>query len=300
MPHRTSLGGILSTGSWGGLLGKPELVTKQISAGTQDSEWGCPTSLEGQLGSVIVFHEALQPSHVKALYLAGPNCLSPWKSQEAEMVDWSSKVLLHYTPKACRSPICLDLSPNLFHGRLTGNKVVNWDIKDMINCVGGLNVLFPLLEQISLLGEQVPERTDGQPLPPELATPVEGDWVVLTSTKASEARLEKNIVATFVLVIKHFIQRHPINQENLVHTHGVATLGALLQNVPSSFMDVNVLMAIQLLIEQVSVAKNAQLLQQMYQYLLFDFSIWNRGDFPFRIGAKREAQAGRCGLAEAA
>uniref|UniRef100_A0ACB8G153 Neurobeachin-like protein 1 n=1 Tax=Sphaerodactylus townsendi TaxID=933632 RepID=A0ACB8G153_9SAUR len=241
-------------------------------------------SLEGQLGSVIIFHEALQPSHVKALYLAGPNCLTPWKSQEAEMVDWSSKVLLHYAPKACRSPICLDLSPNLFHGRLTGNKVVNWDIKDMINCVGGLNVLFPLLEQISLLGDQVPQRTDGQSLPPELATPVEGDWVVLSSTKASEARLEKNIVATFILVIKHFIQRHPINQENLVHTHGVATLGALLQNVPSSFMDVNVLMAIQLLIEQGSVAKNTQLLQQMYQYLLFDFSIWNRGDFPFRIG----------------
>nr|XP_056717431.1 neurobeachin-like protein 1 [Euleptes europaea] len=282
MPHRTSFGGILSAGSWGGLLGKPELVTKLISAGTQDSEWGCPTSLEGQLGSVIIFHEALQPHHVKALYLAGPNSLTPWKSQEAEMVDWSSKVLLHYTPKACRSPICLDLSPNLFHGRLTGNKVVNWDIKDMINCVGGLNVLFLLLEQISLLGDQVPDRTDGQPL--ELATPVEGDWVVLTSTKASEARLEKNIVATFILVIKHFIQRHLINQENLVHTHGVATLGALLQNVPRSFMDVNVLMAIQLLIEQVSVAKNAQLLQQMYQYLLFDFSIWNRGDFPFRIG----------------
>ncbi|XP_077175319.1 neurobeachin-like protein 1 isoform X2 [Paroedura picta] len=284
LPHRTSLGGILSPGSWGGLLGKPELVTKLISAGTQDSEWGCPTSLEGQLGSVIIFHEALQPPHVKALYLAGPNCLSPWKSQEAELVDWSSKVLLHYTPKACRSPICLDLSPNLFHGRLTGNKVVNWDIKDMINCIGGLSVLFPLLEQISLLADLAPEMTEGQSLPPELPTPVEGDWVLLSSTKASEARLEKNIVATFFLVIKHFIQRHPISQENLVQTHGVATLGALLQNVPSSFMDVNVLMAIQLLIEQVSVAKNAPLLQQMYQYLLFDFSIWNRGDFPFRIG----------------
>lgn len=54
--------------------------------------------------------------------------------------------------------------------------------------------------------------------------------------------------------------------------------------VPSRFMDVNVLMAVQLLIEQVSVAKNVQLLQQMHQHLLFDFSIWNRGDFPFRIG----------------
>lgn len=43
-------------------------------------------------------------------------------------------------------------------------------------------------------------------------------------------------------------------------------------------------MAVQLLIEQVSVEKNTQLLQQMYQHLLFDFSIWNSGDFPFRIG----------------
>ncbi len=48
----------------------------------------------------------------------------------------------------------------------------------------------------------------------------------------SEARLEKNLVATFLLVIKHFLQRHPINQETLLHSHAVATLGALLQKVP--------------------------------------------------------------------
>ncbi|XP_025903832.1 neurobeachin-like protein 1 isoform X2 [Nothoprocta perdicaria] len=284
MPHRTSLGGILSTGGWSGVLAKPELVTKMISAGTQDSEWGCPTSLEGQLGSVIIFHEALQPHQVKALYLAGPNCLTPWKSQESEVADLPSKVLLHYTPKACRNPICLDLSANLLHGRLTGNKVVNWDIKDMINCIGGINVLFPLLEQISFLGGRMPQKSEGETLSSELVTPVEGDWVVLSSTKASEARLEKNIVATFILMMKHFIQRHPVNQENLIHSHGVATLGALLQKVPRNLMDVNVLMAVQLLIEQVSVEKNMQLLQQMYHHLLFDFSIWNSGDFPYRIG----------------
>uniref|UniRef100_A0A672TUV8 Neurobeachin-like protein 2 n=1 Tax=Strigops habroptila TaxID=2489341 RepID=A0A672TUV8_STRHB len=205
MPHRTSLGGILSTGSWGGMLGKPELITKMISAGTQDSEWGCPTSLEGQLGSVIIFHEALQPSQVKALYLAG-------KSVTCFLND-------------------------IVASSLTGNKVVNWDIKLLL-------LLFCF----------------------------------------AEARLEKNIVATFILMIKHFIQRHHVNQENLIHSHGVATLGALLQKVPSILMDVNVLMAVQLLIEQVSVEKNMQLLQQMYQHLLFDFSIWNSGDFPFRIG----------------
>ncbi|XP_029462161.1 neurobeachin-like protein 1 isoform X2 [Rhinatrema bivittatum] len=284
VPSRTSLSGILSSPTWGGLLGNSEFATKLISAGTQDSEWGSPTSLEGQLGSVIVFHEALQLSQVKALYLAGPNCLCPWKTLESEMADLPGKILLHYTPKACRNPMCLDLSPNLLHGRLTGHKVVNWDIKDMINCIGGLNVLFPLLEQISCLSEQMPDGFEEDLGAAEVMTPAEGDWVVVSSTKASEARLEKNVVATFILMIKHFIQRHPINQENLIHSHGVATLGALLQKVPSCLMDVNVLMAVQLLIEQVSVESNMQLLQQMYQYLLFDFHIWNRGDFPFRIG----------------
>ncbi|MBZ3888746.1 Neurobeachin-like protein 1 [Sciurus carolinensis] len=209
---------------------------------------------------------------------------SPWKCQESDMSDLPGNILLHYTAKACKNSICLDLSANCLHGRLTGNKVVNWDIKDIINCIGGLNVLFPLLEQIShFTEEQIPEAMN-ESIVPELITPVEGDSMLLTSTKASESRLEKNLVATFILIIKHFIQRHPINQDNLIHSHGVATLGALLQKVPGTLMDVNVLMAIQLLIEQVSLEKNMPLLQQMYQCLLFDFRIWNRGDFPFRIG----------------
>lgn len=69
---RSSLGAILSPQTWGGLLGgKPESLTKLISAGTQDSEWGSPTSLQGQLGGVMVFHEPLQPNHMKAICSAG-------------------------------------------------------------------------------------------------------------------------------------------------------------------------------------------------------------------------------------
>uniref|UniRef100_A0A4W3HXN9 Neurobeachin-like protein 2 n=1 Tax=Callorhinchus milii TaxID=7868 RepID=A0A4W3HXN9_CALMI len=248
---RSSLGAMLSSPTWGGLLGKPESVTKLISAGTQDSEWGSPTSLEGQLGSVLVFHDALQPSQIKALYLAGPNCIAPFKSQDTELADLPNKLLLHYTPKACKSPICLDLSPNLFHGRLTGHKVVNWDIKV------STSVLIAVSTDVIELG---------------------------TLGRFPKARLEKNVIATFLLTIKHFIRRHPINQENLIHSHGVATLGALLQKVSSGLADVNMLVAVQLLIEQVSIEKNTQLLHQMYQFLLFDFRIWSHGDFPFRIG----------------
>ncbi|KAJ8252990.1 hypothetical protein GJAV_G00207940 [Gymnothorax javanicus] len=285
-PGRSSLGGILSAPGWGSLLGgKPESVTKLISAGTQDSEWGSPTSLRGQLGGVMVFHEPLQAAHVKALCSAGPNCISPFKSQESELGDLPSKLLLHYSPKACRNPICLDLSPNVLHGRLTGNKVVNWDIKDMINCVGGLPVLFPVLEQLAVLPPDLTSEPPGSEfITPDLATPAEGDWVILPSNRASEARLEKNLVATFLLVIKHFIQRHPINQESLLHSHGVATVGALLQKLPASLVDVSVLVAVQLLVEQVTFEKNTQLMQQLHSHLLFNFNIWNQGDFPLRIG----------------
>uniref|UniRef100_A0AAR2KCX7 Neurobeachin-like protein 2 n=1 Tax=Pygocentrus nattereri TaxID=42514 RepID=A0AAR2KCX7_PYGNA len=243
---RSSLGSILSPQTWGGLLGgKPESLTKLISAGTQDSEWGSPTSLQGQLGSVMVFHDALQTSHVKALFSAGPNCISPFKSQEAELGELSSKLLLHYSPKACRNPICLDLSPNLLHGRLTGNKVVNWDIKVEL---GRKPSVIPLYVYVS------------------------------------EARLEKNLAATFLLVVKHFLQRHTVNQETLLHCHGAATLGTLLQKLPAWQVDVSVLVAVQLLIEQVTFEKNPQLLQQLHTHLLFNFNIWNQGDFPLRIG----------------
>ncbi|MEQ2183621.1 hypothetical protein GOODEAATRI_000020, partial [Goodea atripinnis] len=86
-----------------------------------------------------------------------------------------------------------------------------------------------------------------------------------------EARLEKNLVATFLLTLKHFLQRHPINQENLLHSH-------------TGHVDVSVLVAVQLLIEQVTYEKNQALLQQIHAHLLFNFNIWNKGDFPMRIG----------------
>lgn len=135
--------------------------------------------------------------------------------------------------------------------------------QDMINCVGGLPVVFPILEQLSVM---TPEQQAGDPaagsdfITPDVTTPADGDWVILPSNRASgllhyqsfenesenesaaynllfiyllsEARLEKNLVATFLLMLKHFLQRHPINQENLLHSHGVATLGSLLQKVP--------------------------------------------------------------------
>ena len=47
----------------------PEVVTMNL--GTQDDHFGMPVCFRGQLGSVCVFAEALQPSQVKSLYTYG-------------------------------------------------------------------------------------------------------------------------------------------------------------------------------------------------------------------------------------
>lgn len=54
--------------------------------------------------------------------------------------------------------------------------------------------------------------------------------------------------------------------------------------LPAGHVDVSVLVAVQLLIEQVTYEKNQAVLQQLHAHLLFNFNIWSKGDFPLRIG----------------
>ncbi|KAJ6655114.1 hypothetical protein lerEdw1_006018 [Lerista edwardsae] len=277
----------LAPHAWTPIPSQPprEGLVSTTVAGSQDMEWGTPTSLEGHLGSVAIFYEALQPTQVKALFSLGPNVTSPFKP-EGDFPELSSKLLLYYTPQAYKTNSCLDLSPNhFFDGRLTGHKVVNWDVKDVVNCVGGMGVLLPLLDQ---LASQKKEPEDNQEthdlVGPELTSSRNAQGMLIPLGKSSEGRLERNGVAAFLLLVKNFIRGHPVNQESLVQCHGPAIIGALLQKVSNQMMDMNVLMASQILMEQVASEGNNLLLHFLYQYLLFDFRIWSNSDFAVRLG----------------
>uniref|UniRef100_A0AAZ3R101 Neurobeachin-like protein 2 n=1 Tax=Oncorhynchus tshawytscha TaxID=74940 RepID=A0AAZ3R101_ONCTS len=275
-----------AAGRWGpGPLRDAPVHT--IPAGLQDTEWGTPTSLDGLLGTAFICHEALQPAHTKALYTAGPNHVSLFKA-DGELSDLNSKLLLYYTPQAFKSQICVDLSPNhQYDGRLTGHRVVNWDIKDVLNTVGGMGVLLPLLEQVC-----EPEQAEGggqetsDLLGPELTCSSSRGPVgmLLPLGKSSDGRLERNSVAAFLLMVKNLIRHHPVNQESLLNCHGPSIIGAMLTKVPGSMMDMSVLMACQFLLEQVSSEENSPLLLQLYQHLLFDFRIWSSSHFAVCLG----------------
>ncbi|XP_039530585.1 neurobeachin-like protein 2 isoform X1 [Pimephales promelas] len=256
-----------------------------IPAGLQDTAWGSPTSLGGLLATAFICHEALQPAQARALFTAGPNNVSLFKA-DGEPSEVNSKLVLYYTPQAFKSQICLDLSPNhLYDGRLTGHRVVNWDVKDVLSSVGGMGALLPLLEQVCLLdqGETGGQETSDL-IGPELTSSRGPAGMLLPLGKSSEGRLEKNSVAAFLLMIKNMLRNHPANQESLLQCHGPPIIGAMLGKVPSSMMDMSVLMACQFLLKQVSNEGNNALLSQLYQYLLFDFRIWSHSHFAVCLG----------------
>ncbi|XP_054585901.1 neurobeachin-like protein 2 isoform X1 [Eptesicus fuscus] len=273
---------------WGAGLGAPpqEGSISSTLAGTQDTRWGSPTSLEGELGAVAIFHEALPAAGLQALCSLGPNETAPFKP-EGDLHELGAKLLLHYSPQACQNNICLDLSPGHgLDGRLTGHRVETWDVKDVVSCVGGMGALLPLLERVAaqpLEAEAGPAETHDL-VGPELTSSHNTQGLALPLGKSPEERMERNAVAAFLLMLRNFLQGHPVNQESLVQCQGPAILGALLRKVPSGAMDMNVLMAAQLLMEQVAAEGSGPLLYPLYHHLLFNFHLWALSDFAVRLG----------------
>ncbi|XP_066264160.1 neurobeachin-like protein 1 isoform X5 [Branchiostoma lanceolatum] len=261
-----------------------------IEAGSQDSLWGFPTSLQGQLGSVCVFYDALQPSQVKGLFMAGPNNLALFHHEDADITQLADKLVLYYTAKACKDYVCIDLSGNGLDGRLTGHQCTTWDLKASIKCIGGIQVLFPVLEQIKTAAnhmrgvshEPANGSTDTLGVTMADAQDVE-DWVMVPQKVTSDAQLEQNPVSAFLTLLRLMLHGQVHNQEELLQSGGVATVGALLQKVKPELIDVHVLMAIQLFVEMVA-SSYPDLLQACYKYVLFEFRIWSRSEFPVRIG----------------
>ncbi|XP_022079256.1 neurobeachin-like protein 1 [Acanthaster planci] len=285
------LSGSRGSGASGGGGGEAESPVGMVPVGMQDMEWGEPRSLQGQLGSVCVFHDVLQAQQIKKLYALGANNMTLFQSDDSDISDLSSKLLLYYHGKACRDPVCLDLAPaHLYNGRLKGHSCDTWDVKDVLNCIGGVQVLFPLLELVTqenetgkpaFLTHANDDAVDSrEPVNKQMSS--DDEWEVIPHDQI-DLRNEQNHVAGFVALLKNMCVGHPINQDMLHKSQGIATIGALLQKVDSLLIDVNVLMAIKHLVEAVCFGHQS-LLKHAYRYILFDFRIWSKSVFEIRIG----------------
>ncbi|KAL5005989.1 hypothetical protein ScPMuIL_017147 [Solemya velum] len=235
--------------------------------------------IHGHLGSVCIFHDALYPGQVKALYTAGPNHLNLFHGDEfAELSDLPGKLEVYYNAKACKDGFCLDLSPNQNHGQLSGQKYVTWDVKDVVNCIGGIQTFFQILEYVNKSPLSDAQICPLSPISPSKSKLVE-EWVIIQSSSYADANLEQNQVSGFLTLLKNMMQAKVVNQDMFIRTNCAASIGALLQKVNPKLIDVNVLMAVQLMVDSV-VHVNRTMLNHLYQYILFDFRVWSKSDFP--------------------
>ncbi|XP_076823781.1 neurobeachin-like protein 1 isoform X1 [Clavelina lepadiformis] len=246
-----------------------------IDNGSQDEVWGRATSLLGQLGSVIVLNDVLKDTQLTSLYNAGPDM---WKSNRSSDGPFeeipSSKIVLYYEAKACFRHVCEDVSCNepVRQGRLTGHKIFTWDIKDSINCIGGMSVLTPLVETIHLRFNT------------NAASVIRRKKYSRSHEEDQEMEVAVvNPLANFMSLLNNFITKsnrglgwHSVNADMMVNCSIVSTLGALLQKMPVALLDSQLLQSIQLLVMSISTVQenSSMLLSDLYQYILFDFRIW--------------------------
>jgi hypothetical protein len=332
-------------------IGAGSQYPSSIPAGSQDSEWGAPCSLLGQLGPVCIFFEAISESHMKSLYQRGPDDVTLFQPGDDPQLDsLSSNLLLFYHAKACKDHLCVDVTvrpPGKCgqHGRLTGHKAVTQNIKDALGTIGGVQVLFPLLETVDVVVEpwQEPGTTDSReqsksvehvqktddgsevqdssvdvrdfrylstsgscssdvpssPVAGQIDT-VDGSLNETSKDNSENAKplqwkppsiqlmpsfnqTERSGVASFLLLLRSFLLRSMSNQAVLQEMNGIAIIGALLHKVDVKHINVEMLSAVQLLVETVSLT-SGDLLGQVYEHLIFDFGIWTRAKFNTQIG----------------
>ncbi|XP_046399154.1 neurobeachin-like protein 2 [Ischnura elegans] len=271
---------------------------KSVPAGAQDSVWGPPTCLKGHLGQVALFHDCLSNHQIKMLHSSGPDYWAVNAVDDTmELTDFTNRLVLCYSPSACWKHNCPDLAPGGKHnGHVEGTLCCTQTVKDALNGIGGVLVLHPLLENAVVnLDKNLDENIPPTPSPrlsqeKDKAGSEEFDgWEVLPHSSFSDWKLEQNPVSGYLTLLRNIITRSALNQESVLKSNSLAIIGYLLIKTKAELIDVNVLMAVQLLVEMAHDSHSGKgnpgpLLQAIHRHLLFDFRIWSRSQFQIRIG----------------
>jgi hypothetical protein len=270
--------------------------------GLEDQLWGKPVSLSGQMGMICCFQDALAPNLVKTLHEMGPNNGLSFASEDSqEAIDIQNRLAFFYSARACRNNICPNLHPpHNYEGHINAQPHCTDDVKDVINCIGGgVHVLFPLLESaaftetkdretissyMSMREEDSFQTQSRKSRKNRKKSENEQEWELVPSSSFSDWKLEQNPISGFLTLIKNLVTNHTINLEQLMRGGGVAIIGSLLIKAKPGLIDVNVLMAAQLLVELAQSAQDQKLMYQIYHFILFDFRIWSRSLFHVQIG----------------
>ena len=155
--------------------------------------------------------------------------------------------------------------------------------------IGGCPILYPLMEkfQENDYFDDMYSSSVASPTSLELPT----DWIIVRKQSQKhlsniENRLISNPIASIINLIRCVLSSTSmiILIEQMTKYYNVELLGQHLNHLSPFFVDQQLLIAIQQLIESSRLNESSNLLaNQLIQYILLDFGLWNKAKYHVRI-----------------
>ncbi|CAF1953489.1 unnamed protein product [Rotaria magnacalcarata] len=259
-----------------------------IDPNVEDTVFGPSTCLFGQLACVWILAETLDEVHVKHLHTMGSDfCRQSYSSAFRDNNSKSETIfdlllthsLLAYHPLACNGHTCIDISgsSSQLNGRLINGLCLRvHPFSQSILNIGGCSILYPL---IGLFQEN--DYDDSENTLPSTERKDSNE-----SSSNINAQLYSNPIASIIYLIRCILSSSSakILIEQMTKQHNIELLGEYLINISSSFIDKQLLVSIEQLIESSQCIDSSYLLtDQLIQYILFDFNLWNKSTFHVRL-----------------
>ncbi|CAF4059202.1 unnamed protein product, partial [Rotaria magnacalcarata] len=259
-----------------------------IDPNVEDTVFGPSTCLFGQLACVWILAETLDEVHAKHLHAMGSDfCRQSYSSAFRDNNSKSETIfdlllthsLLAYHPLACNGHTCIDISgsSSQLNGRLINGLCLRvHPFSQSILSIGGCSILYPL---IGLFKEN--DYDDSENTLPSTERKHSNE-----SSSNINAQLYSNPIASIIYLIRCILSSSSakILIEQMTKQHNIELLGNYSINIPSLFIDKQLLVSIEQLIESSQCIDSSYLLtDQLIQYILFDFNLWNKSTFHVRL-----------------
>lgn len=222
-------------------------------------------SLNGQIGAFYMFDDILSEQQVSTLFEAGPNFMWSTPSQELpfflgdhsvlnslfENSSSHGRLFLAYNPKAIHGNKLLDNTPE--GSRKSGMEgtlrpgtypCATHNVQDIIGCLGGIKVLFPLFLQMD----------------------------ILSHTEESLDEVDPYLTAEIVALFSQLLYEHPDNQSDMERCNGFLVINFLLKQISPKHLTIQSVNHFKKLFRVVG--HNEILYRDCLQHLLFDFRLW--------------------------
>ncbi|XP_042494689.1 BEACH domain-containing protein B-like isoform X2 [Macadamia integrifolia] len=201
----------------------------------------------GQIGPVYIFGDAISSEQILGIYSLGPSYMYSFLDNEVALSSGypfpngildpkdglASRIIFGLNAQASDSRNLFNVSPLLDHALdknsfeaavMAGTQLCSRRLlQQIIYCVGGISVFFPLLTQFDRFKDSEGEQTD--------------ETILRSITRNCFAAEVINLIASF-------LDEDIANQQQMHHISGFSILGFLLQSVPPQQLNLETLSAL--------------------------------------------------------